>query len=247
MGMNTTEASTETGIVEEGELPGRALSPRRPKRDRALPPELYPPPAQPRSAAPPPQIHGVSYLHTDKKEVTKKPYKDWRGLIKHTLDKLMIMMDRGGAVFCEELVKKFQNNPLFAAKLAMAFNAQGYDLVQRRTPPAAPTMPPPDAAPKLWVDRDPGVKATEFLREVYAPWIEAGELTGSMVKKCDKALYQAYHVRVHRYPNEAVALAEGNDRLDDAEAGRRHRAAVRASQAKAKARAASDNLSHPAL
>ena len=67
----------------------------------------------------------------------------------------------------------------------------------------------PEKAPKLWVDRASGINAAQFLRETYAPWIEAGVMTRSAIKTCDPQLYNAYAVWLHRHPEEVVELADG--------------------------------------
>lgn len=75
----------------------------------------------------------------------------------------------------------------------------------------------PAVAPKLWSDNTEGLPATAFVAKYYAPWIEAGVMTLKAIKACDPELGKAYSNRIHRHPDEAVALvrASRSDRIEN--------------------------------
>lgn len=99
-----------------------------------------------------------------------------------------------------------------ATALREVFAQAGQPISDAAAPTATPSGEPPSmelptVAPKLWRDHPPGMTATEFVRQVYAPWIEAGVLTRKAIEDCDPALANAYSKRKSAYPDEAIPLA----------------------------------------
>lgn len=118
----------------------------------------------------------------------------------------------------EATVRHFLDNPEYASELKVAFaRASSMRLVPVPVYSRAPAMALPTEAPRLWADAPAGMTATQFVREVYAPWIEAGVMTLKAIGECDPALSRAYSNRAHRHPDEAVALvrAERADMIAD--------------------------------
>lgn len=62
----------------------------------------------------------------------------------------------------------------------------------------------PEAAPELWSDRI-GRKENpvEFIRRVYAPWLECG-LKRAHLHTLDRPLYTALAVWIHRHPEDGM-------------------------------------------
>ena len=80
------------------------------------------------------------------------------------------------------------------------------------------------------------MNAAVWIRKVYAPWLGQG-LARHHVGELDPDLGRAYSgwTRKDRHPEDVIAeFAEGNPygKLNDSEAGQRHRESVKASQAR---------------
>ena len=107
----------------------------------------------------------------------------------------------------DHVARQATSDPQFASKLKTAF------VEAERPAMELPTIRPQ----KLWANRPAGMKATEFVATFYASWIEAGVLTLKAIGDCDPDLAKAYSNRVHRHPDEAVALvrAKRSDRIED--------------------------------
>ena len=107
-------------------------------------------------------------------------------------------------------------------------------------PEAVKPLALPTVAPRLWSDRSPGTNAAQFLRETYAPWIEARVFPRNLLLKLDKLLYFSYAqwTRPDRHPEDAVPFAEGGPGkfiADPREAIERRRASNKASKERERA------------
>lgn len=157
------------------------------------------------------------------------------------LDELnMFLNEFSDSEILAHLTFRAASRPDFKTKLSIHFQEATAPEVE---PTSTPTLALPETAPRLWADRDKGIKAAQFVRETYAPWLEAGVLTRGALKACDKALYHAYHVWVHRHPEDAVTFRDAppsNFIADPVEAIGRYREGAKNASARYRAKRATE-------
>ena len=110
------------------------------------------------------------------------------------------------------------------------------------------SQPVPDVAPETWKGRDKKKykNPAEFIARVYAHCFD--NLARHDLKRLDRPLYDAYTqwILPHRHPGDVIQFAQEYQvpKLDDAEAGRRHRASVQASKERIRERLRCGSMPH---